>query len=68
MLRFPVDSTNIASVGYENFVLEVEFLDGSIYQYLNVPENVFQNLISFPHPGTYLSRFVKGQYTYRRVR
>lgn len=37
MKRIPVSSTNVASVGYENQVLEVEFLNGSVYQYFYVP-------------------------------
>jgi len=35
--RIPVSSTNVASVGYENQVLVVEFLNGSVYQYFYVP-------------------------------
>lgn len=37
MTRQPVTSSNLKSVGWENNTLEVEFHDGSIYQYANVP-------------------------------
>nr|DAI57245.1 MAG TPA: KTSC domain [Caudoviricetes sp.] len=68
MLRIPVVSTNVASVGYEDQVLEVQFLNGSVYQYYNVPESIYQHLISYPHPGTFLAHAVKGRYRYQRVR
>jgi len=65
--RIPVSSTNVASVGYENQVLEVEFLNGNVYQYFYVPESIYQRLVSFPHPGTYLAAAVKGRYPYQRI-
>jgi len=68
MNRLYVTSTNVASVGYENNVLEVEFLNGSVYQYFDVPEEIFQHLISYPHPGTFLAHVVKGRYYYQRIR
>ena len=40
MDRYSVASSNISAVGYDeqSETLEVEFLNGSIYQYYNVPE------------------------------
>ena len=46
MNRTPVRSSNIASVGYENGTLEIAFVDGGVYQYFNVPEHVYQGLMS----------------------
>jgi KTSC domain len=37
MQRTPVTSSNLKSVGWANNTLEVEFQDGSIYHYANVP-------------------------------
>ena len=44
MERIPVSSSNIASLGYDaaTQTLQVEFLSGSIYQYFDVPTNVFE--------------------------
>ncbi len=55
MDRVPVSSSNLASVGYEpeTTTLEVEFLNGSIYQHFNVPEYVFEGLINAPSKGSY---------------
>ncbi len=46
MERYSVASSNIASIGYDepSQTLEVEFLNGSIYQYYNVPMNIHDQL------------------------
>ncbi len=67
MIRYPVISTNVTSVGYNNGTLEVEFHNGSVYQYFHVPEYHFVNMVDFSHPGTYLARHIKNVYAYRRV-
>ena len=47
MIRESVTSSNILSVGYdkEKELLEVEFHNNTVYQYLHVPNNVF---VKFP--------------------
>ena len=42
MQRQPVESSSLASVGYEERTrtLEVEFHNGGVYQYLEVPASV----------------------------
>ncbi len=61
MERIPVQSSNIASIGYdlETSTLEIEFLNGSVYQYYNVPESVYDGLINSASKGSYLSQFIK---------
>jgi len=41
MKRQAVESSNLASVGYdvENEILEVEFKHGRVYQYFDVPKD-----------------------------
>ena len=48
MKRESVKSSNLASIGYDetNNILEIEFNHGGVYQYLNVPLNVYQELIN----------------------
>jgi hypothetical protein len=68
--RIPVSSSNLASVGYdlESRILEVEFLDRSVYQYLNVPSYIYSGLMSASSHGSYLDSHVKNAgYRYRRV-
>lgn len=68
MLRKYVTSTNVRSVGYLNRTLEVEFSNGSVYQYFNVPVEHYNYMAHYPHPGTYLAQHVKGRYQYVRIR
>ncbi|MCA7000041.1 KTSC domain-containing protein [Dickeya solani] len=69
MNRQSVVSSNISSVGYDSddLVLEIEFNNGAIYQYFDVPENVFQELINAGSVGGYLASHIKGHYRYSRV-
>ena len=45
--RIPVASSNIASVGYdkEAHILEKEFHHGAIYQYVDMPEKVYEEFV-----------------------
>lgn len=63
MNRQPVTSSNIASIGYDAAlqILEVEFLNGTIYQYLNVPQPEYDGLMAGSH-GTYLNAHIKPHY------
>ncbi len=69
MDRAPVSSSNIASIGFDaaTSVLEIEFLDGSVYQYYDVPEFIYDGLMAAASHGTYLSANIKGHYQFARV-
>lgn len=71
MLRKNVSSSNIKSIGYDESTstLEVEFLNGNIYQYSNVPESLYINLMNAGSHGEYLDAYIKkGGYRYTKVR
>jgi hypothetical protein len=69
MNRQTVSSSNIAEVGYyhEQRVLEVLFHSGRLYQYFDVPEVVYNEMISASSVGGYLNANIKGMYRYARV-
>lgn len=67
MERAAVDSSVLASVGFERGTLELEFTSGSVYQYLEVPERVHAALLSAPSHGTYFNEYVKNEYRYVRL-
>ena len=69
MERYSVASSNIASVGYDaaTETLEVEFLNGSMYQYYNVPENMYDRFMQDPSKGRFLNLYIKNAYPYSRV-
>lgn len=69
MIRQSVSSSNIQSIGYdlEISVLEIGFHSGGVYQYSNVPEIVYNALMSASSHGRYFHHNIKGVYPYRRV-
>ena len=69
MDRSYVASTNVASVGYDEGTetLEVEFLNGSIYQYYNVNMSIYQQMMQAGSKGKFLNTYIKNAYPYSRV-
>jgi hypothetical protein len=70
MNRTPVSSSNLKSVGYNQSTntLEIEFHGGRVYQYYNVPKDIYQGLLSASSHGNYHHRRIKGSYRYTRIR
>lgn len=68
-MRDAVASSNVASVGYDepSQTLEVEFTNGSIYQYFNVGELLYQEFMQAPSKGQFLNAYIKNAYAYSRV-
>jgi hypothetical protein len=70
MVRVQVDSSSLASVGYDpaTETLEVEFTSGTVYQYSNVPAEVYEELMAAESHGAYFAQNIRnGGYRYRRV-
>lgn len=66
MIRYAVSSSRIASVGWEDNVMEVQFHNGSVYQYYDVSQSEYQTFLDSPSLGSALSRLDK-VHRYRRV-
>lgn len=70
MQRTRVSSSNLASVGYDanTSTLEVEFLNGGIYQYSAVPSSVHAGLMVASSHGSYFDANVKkAGYPYKKM-
>ncbi len=67
--RVPVTSSNLVSVGYElnSLTLEIEFKNGAVYQYFDVPEFEWQGLMRAASHGTYFIAYIRNQYRYIRL-
>ena len=65
----PVESTNLASVGYDPLprTLYVTFHSGSTYAYFGVPESVYRELMQADSKGRFLNQFIKNSYRYQRL-
>lgn len=69
MERTAVTSSSVASAGYsaEESTLEIEYRNGSVYQYFAVPRSVFESLLGAESKGTFVTRRIRGHYPYRRI-
>jgi hypothetical protein len=69
MDRQAVSPSNLASVGYDpnSETLEVEFKNGSIYQYFNVPQFMYERLMEAGSLGNFLNTQIKGTYAYSLI-
>jgi KTSC domain len=72
MTRTPVTSSNLKSIGWDNGTLEVEFNDGSIYHYVNVPASKHASLMAEDtraggSVGSHFHRNIRSQHGYRKV-
>jgi hypothetical protein len=64
MQRTAVESTTMRSVGYDSTqqMLEVEFTSGTVYQYLDVPAAVFDELMASASKGRYFNEEIRDDY------
>lgn len=69
MERMPVTSSNLQSVGYDldSQTLEVEFNNGSLYQYSDVPQGEYDALMSADSKGTYFSANIRNRYPFTKL-
>jgi hypothetical protein len=67
--RSPVQSSSIETIGYDSDseTLEVEFKNGSVYQYFDVPHHVYEAMLSSGSVGSYLAQSIKGVYRFSRT-
>jgi hypothetical protein len=65
-----VVSSNIDEVSYDasSQTMTIEFNSGARYLYRDVPEGVYQRLISAASKGSYFADYIKGTFTGIRIR
>jgi hypothetical protein len=69
MERVELESTSLKSVAYdeEALILEVEFVEGGVYQYSGVPREIYEQLIDSESKGRYYVENVRNAFPYKRV-
>jgi hypothetical protein len=62
--RQPVESTAIAKIGYSKrrHILEIEFVNGAVYRYLDVPSIVYRNLMSAESKARFYDSNIRRHY------
>ncbi|ELC8418763.1 KTSC domain-containing protein [Clostridium perfringens] len=68
MNMIPVSSSNLVAVDYDSSTatLRVAFHSG-VYDYYNVPQNIFEGLLNASSKGKYHHAFIKNSYRYSQV-
>lgn len=64
-----VDSSSLRSIGYDaaSLTLEVEFRNGSVYQYANVPTELWTRFRRAESMGKFFQDHVRDQFETMRV-
>ena len=67
--RIPVQSSNVAEVGYDpgSMILEVLFHSGSVYQYFDVPEGLFREILQADSVGRFFNQQIRDSYRYVKL-
>lgn len=69
MYKKAVESSTFSAVGYnaEQQVLEVQFKNGRIYQYVKVAYETYAAFMESPSKGKFLHSSIKDVYTHIRI-
>lgn len=69
MERSPVGSTSIVAAGYDagTRVLEIEYSTGNVYQYVDVPAEVYEWFLRARSKGGFVNRLIKDRYAYLEI-
>ncbi|HKE44224.1 MAG TPA: KTSC domain-containing protein [Steroidobacteraceae bacterium] len=62
MTRLPVQSSNLASIGYHDGVLHIEFSSGTVYEYRDVPVELYEAFVDAPSVGKFYAAFIRGKF------
>jgi hypothetical protein len=68
--RVTIRSSVIPTVGYDTDreILEIEFHNGAVYQYFEVPPHIHQKLVTADSPGTYFNANIRhADFKYRQL-
>jgi hypothetical protein len=67
--RYPLRSSNIASAGRTLMwgIVEIEFQNGDIYRYFDVPWTKYRGMRKATSQGRYFNRHIRSQYDYVKL-
>lgn len=69
MNNIHVASSSLQSVGYDarHETLEVEFHNGAIYQYYNLPQSMYEKLMEVASKDQFFNAQIRNRFPYSRV-
>ena len=62
-----ISVSTIVDFSYQKQTLQLHFQDGSSYEYLYVPKNLYIKLINADTPGRFCRRHIYHEFVYRKV-
>lgn len=70
MVNQMVLSTEIEWIGYDEKknMLQVEFIEGRVYQYDQVPKDVYHAFLNTASHGKFFEESIKPNYPHRRIK
>ncbi len=70
MMSVVVQSTTLTTIAYDadRQLPQIEFRDQAIYQYSDVPADVYQGLIGASSKGRYFNRSIPSRFVYDQVK
>jgi hypothetical protein len=62
-------SSVISTINYDpaTAILRITFVSGVVYDYKNVPEEIYKALKTSGAKGIYLNRHIKGRYQFEKI-
>jgi hypothetical protein len=68
ILRYPVQSSILASVGYcaVTCIFDVELRNGTLYRYYGVPAHICWNLLCADSKGRYFNQQIRSAFRHQR--
>lgn len=69
MKKIEVESSRIESIAYDenSKVLEINFIEGGTYQYVNVKVDVFEAFLEAESKSEFFLHYVKNKYQYEKI-
>ena len=69
MERKSLVSTSLKSAGYDadNKTIEVEFVEGGIYRYFDVPKEIYEALLKAESKGRFYVAEIRDKYMYEKI-
>jgi len=63
-------SSVVSSMHYEpaSSTLRITYVGGNVYDYLGVPESIYKAMKTSGSKGTYLNKYIKGNYRFKKLK
>lgn len=68
MEMIKVKSSNIKEIGFKDGILRVVFTYGAKYDYLNVPDQIFEDFLQSESIGSFFHKKIKDKYLTKKVK